>query len=253
LTGWTDFRRQLFDVAPNHLLWLFALAIVLAAFRWSPAWPLVAFSALLALTAFPFASLLDAAETSRHLVFFQAATDLTMFSIVFSAILQREALQQTMKRIPKFIWWVLLVIALAWLLRGPAVRSLSVLEGAHTIEDSSGEIRYSGKWTHGPYAEATNGTTSYSNAPGASATIWFRGTAITWTYAKAFNRGIASVKIDGVARPDVDLYSSTIVWQASTVFDGLSSGVHTLELTVSGRKDADAKDLYIDLDALTIR
>jgi hypothetical protein len=158
-----------------------------------------------------------------------------------------------MNRNQKAILWILLIVALVWLLRGPAVRSLSLLQGAHTIEDSSGEINYSGTWTHGPYADATNGTTSYSNAPGSSATIWFRGTGITWTYAKAFNRGIASVKIDGMSRPDVDLYSSTIVWQAKTTFDGLSSGVHTMELTVAGRKDADAKDLYIDLDAVAIR
>ncbi len=90
LTAWSGFRRYLFDIAPNHLLWLFAIAVVLSIFRWSPAWPLIAFSVLFALAAFPFASLLDGVETSRHLVVFQVATDLTIFSLVVSALLMIE-------------------------------------------------------------------------------------------------------------------------------------------------------------------
>lgn len=56
-----------------------------------PVWPVISLSALLAFSSFVFASLSDAAETFRHLVFFQAAMDLTIFSIALSILLAIEA------------------------------------------------------------------------------------------------------------------------------------------------------------------
>src|SRR5215470_11132775 len=52
-----------------------------------PVWPLIPFSTGLAVCSFLFASLLDGAETARHLVFFQAVTDLTIFEFLFSILL----------------------------------------------------------------------------------------------------------------------------------------------------------------------
>jgi hypothetical protein len=118
------------------------------------------------------------------------------------------------------------------------------------FEDTTKEIVYSGPWTHGSYSRASDGTTSYSNFPGATAHLDFVGTAVTWVYAKAPNRGLASISIDGVPRADVDLYSPAILWQASTTFGGLSPGNHSLQLMVSGRKDTSATDRYIDIDTL---
>jgi hypothetical protein len=78
----------------------------------------------------------------------------------------------------------------------------------------------------------------------------FEGTAVTYVYTKAWNRGIAEVKLDGISRGEIDLYSPKIVWQARTAFTGLTSGKHTFELIVAGRKEAAATDRYVDLDAL---
>lgn len=121
-----------------------------------------------------------------------------------------------------------------------------------TFDGISEEIDYDGSWTHGRYPQAVDGTESYSNAPAASAHLSFRGTAITWVYARAWNRGIGSVKIDGVPRGDIDLYSPKIIWQSRTTFGDLTPGKHTFELTVTGRKDAAATDRYIDIDALIV-
>jgi hypothetical protein len=93
---------------------------------------------------------------------------------------------------------------------------------------------------------------SYSNAPGAWASVSFEGNEITWVYTKAFNRGIAEVKLDGLARGDIDLYSPKIVWQARQTFKVLAPGKHTFEVTVSGKKDAAATDRYVDLDAFIV-
>jgi hypothetical protein len=122
-----------------------------------------------------------------------------------------------------------------------------------TFDGTSDEIEYSGAWIQGPYPQAVEGTLSYSNAPASSALLSFEGTEITWVYARAGNRGIASVKIDGVPRGDVDQYGPKIIWQSRTVFRDLAPGKHTFEVTVAGRKDAAATDRYIDIDALIIR
>jgi hypothetical protein len=121
-----------------------------------------------------------------------------------------------------------------------------------TFDDTSDEIEYTGAWTHASFTNAAGGTVSFASEPAAGARLEFRGTEITWVYTKAFNRGIASVKIDGVPREDIDLYSPTIVWQSRTTFGGLAAATHTFELTVTGRKDAPATGRFVDLDALVV-
>jgi hypothetical protein len=142
---------------------------------------------------------------------------------------------------------------LLWSYRDTVRVHLTLPKDGETVDDVNPAIVYSGQWTHALFRDAAKGTTSFSTAIGSSARVSFTGTSVTWVYARAFNRGIASVKIDGVPRGDVDLYSANIVWQASTMFKDLSPGAHTLELTVSGRKDKAAADRYIDLDAFVIR
>jgi hypothetical protein len=121
------------------------------------------------------------------------------------------------------------------------------------FDDISDDIAYTGEWSHASFAEAAGGTVSFSNSPGAAARLSFEGTQITWVYTKAFNRGIAEVKLDGISRGDVDLYSPKIVWQTRKTFDGLTPGKHTFEVIVTGRKDAAATDRHVDLDSLIVR
>jgi hypothetical protein len=98
LVAWSRFRRYLFTVAPLHPVWLFGLVILVSGCcvlspgvgDWLPVWPITLSSELLAVSSFLFASLSEAVETARHLVFFQAATDLTIFSIVLSILLGIE-------------------------------------------------------------------------------------------------------------------------------------------------------------------
>jgi hypothetical protein len=97
--AWSRFRHQLFVTAPFHLVYLFGLVIVISGLcilspriaNWLPLWPIMLFSALIAVSSFLFVSLSDAVETARHLIFFQAATDLTIFSIAVSVFLGIES------------------------------------------------------------------------------------------------------------------------------------------------------------------
>lgn len=122
-----------------------------------------------------------------------------------------------------------------------------------TFDDTSDEIEYSGSWSQASFTTAAGGTLSFSNDPASSARLSFKGTEITWVFARAWNRGIASVKIDGVPRGEFDLYSPKIVWQSHTTFGGLAPGDHVFELALTGRKNAAATDRYTDIDALVVR
>jgi hypothetical protein len=122
-----------------------------------------------------------------------------------------------------------------------------------TFDDASDDIQYTGFWTHGLFPDSAGGTVSFSNDPRSVARLSFEGSEITYVYTKAFNRGIAEITLDGIARGDVDLYSKNTVWQARMAFRNLTPGKHTFELTVAGRKQAAATDQYVDLDALIVR
>lgn len=95
LVAWSRFRAKLFTVAPLHLVYLFGLVVLSSTVcirrpkirAWLPLWPAALLSALLALSSFLFASLLDGVETPRHLVFFQASTDLVFVSIGLTLLL----------------------------------------------------------------------------------------------------------------------------------------------------------------------
>ena len=82
--------------------------------------------------------------------------------------------------------------------------------------------------------------------------LTFVGTAINWTYSKGPDRGIAVVRIDGKPRPDIDLYSPKVVPRVNTWYRDLSTGKHTFELIVTGKKAPKATDRSIDLDALSV-
>lgn len=98
LTEWSGFRQKLFSLAPDHPIWLFGCAILLCAGcllktgfgRRLPLWPMILVFSMVSISAFVFASLLDGIETSRHLVLFQTAMDLTLISLAFSALFAIE-------------------------------------------------------------------------------------------------------------------------------------------------------------------
>ncbi len=122
------------------------------------------------------------------------------------------------------------------------------------FDDTSDAVQFTGQWVHFPsFPQASGGTLSFSNDPTAVAQLSFRGAEITYVYTKAFNRGMAEVRVDGSSHGVIDLYSPRIQWQSSVTFRGLKPGLHTFELRATGRKQAAATDRYIDLDALIVR
>ena len=121
-------------------------------------------------------------------------------------------------------------------------------------DDLGLHIRYRSDWSHDlQFASAANHSLSYSDEPNASFQFAFRGSAVTWVYTKAANRGIAEAFVDGRSVGQVDLYSPRTVWQSRTVFGSLSAGKHLLEVKVLNRKNPLSSGTYVDLDELIVQ
>jgi len=120
-------------------------------------------------------------------------------------------------------------------------------------DDFDPRIRFFAHWSHDPqFAAAANHSLTYSDIPDAAFRFQFRGSAITWVYTKALNRGVAEVRVDGESRGTVDLYSPDTVWQARTVFDGLGTGAHVLEVRILDKKNPRSAGRYVDVDELIV-
>jgi hypothetical protein len=120
-------------------------------------------------------------------------------------------------------------------------------------DDTNWSITYAGNWVRGEFEQASDATLTYTNDSTAAARFSFEGTELRYWYTKAFNRGRADVLIDGVSKGVVDLYSTLIEWQSSSLFAGLQPGRHTAEIRATGRHDPASTDAYIDIDALEAR
>jgi len=124
-----------------------------------------------------------------------------------------------------------------------------------TWDDLDRRIEYTGAWIHDPqFTQPLAGTVTYSSVPGDSLRLSFTGSAITYIYTKALNRGIALVLIDGKEQARIDMYSPETIWRAETVFPVIRSraGGHTLEVRVLENKDPASSGTYVDLDGIVV-
>jgi beta-galactosidase GanA len=128
-----------------------------------------------------------------------------------------------------------------------------------TYDDANSAIAYTGDWTHANTSNAnfTNGdfdsTESFATGTGDTASVTFTGTAVQWIGPKDNNGGIADVSIDGKQVATVDTYAPSKEFQ-QVLFStsGLSSGSHTLTITVTGTEDASSSADTIVVDAINV-
>jgi len=132
------------------------------------------------------------------------------------------------------------------------------------LQDTDPNAHFSGAWTKSAEGFPWSGsgvsnqpelpvTAQETNSAGASVTLPFRGTAISWVGYTGPDGGIASVQIDGAAPTQVDTYSATAKYQP-VVFTagGLSDANHTLTITATGQKNSASGDTRIVVDAFDV-
>jgi hypothetical protein len=125
------------------------------------------------------------------------------------------------------------------------------LLGLH--EQTNADLQYKGAWTTLYTKDASGASLAYAGKSGASVTIRFTGLQLTWIAKTGPALGIADVKVDGVDRGSVDLYSAGAAWKVPVWTTGvLADGAHTVTISWTGTKNAAATGTRIDLDAVDI-
>jgi hypothetical protein len=120
-------------------------------------------------------------------------------------------------------------------------------------DDADSRIRLEAPWVHDlQFQDAYLHTLTYSDMPEASISLAFNGSAITYIYTRASNRGIAEVWVDGRIKGRVDLYAPDTVWKSRQRFEGLGPGGHVIEIRVTGQRNPRSTGSFVDLDALIV-
>jgi hypothetical protein len=120
------------------------------------------------------------------------------------------------------------------------------------IEQTDPSIVYTGMWYSNYESPNSGGSAALTNAKGATATLSFTGTGITWIGVLDPYSGIAQIYLDGTPNT-VDTYGPTTLYQ-QPLFDvhGLAPGTHTLSIQILHQRDGETDGSWIWIDAFDI-
>jgi hypothetical protein len=106
-----------------------------------------------------------------------------------------------------------------------------------TVQETSATIAYSGSWASARHAGYSGDRVKYARAAGATATLTFTGTKVTWIGPVGPTRGKARILVDGVAVKVVNLYAGTFRAQKALFSASFATaGEHTLTIKVLGTR-----------------
>ena len=141
---------------------------------------------------------------------------------------------------------------LLWASSALAVSTLSPAAVVH-YEQSNSRLLYAGSWTTASNTSASGKSFALANSSGASVTIRFIGTHLSWIAKKGPLYGEAKVTMDGKSLGLIDLYSASTEWQQKVWGTGtLAFGPHTVTIAWTGTKNSDATDTNIGVDAFDV-
>lgn len=113
---------------------------------------------------------------------------------------------------------------------------------------------WTGTWTARSAGSASGGTYRRAAAAGASVTVMFKGTIVSWIATKSDHAGKADVLLDGTRLATVDLYSATTKYKsAAWTKTGLSADTtHTLVIKALGTHRSGSGGAYVYVDAVDV-
>lgn len=118
----------------------------------------------------------------------------------------------------------------------------------HWISDKSASLVYTGSWKSASYWRYAGGAATYATAAGASVSLTFTGTGVTWYGPVGPTRGQAKVFIDGAYMATVNLYSGTFTAHKAVYSKtGMTADRHTIVIQVVGT----AGHPYVAIDELS--
>jgi len=113
-------------------------------------------------------------------------------------------------------------------------------------------IVYTGMWYPNYAYPNIGGSATLTNAKGATATLSFTGTGITWIGVLDPYSGLAQVYLDGTPNT-VDTYGQTTLYQQPLFsVHGLAPGTHTLSIQVLHQRDGETNGSWIWINAFNI-
>jgi Putative Ig domain len=122
------------------------------------------------------------------------------------------------------------------------------------IEETNSSIAYTGAWYFNGGSFNSGSSAVLALDAGASATVHFTGTGITWIGYSDEWSGIANVYVDGVLQNTADTYRSPAQNQAPEyTIAGLAPGSHTLKIEVTETHSSGSAASWIWVDAFRIQ
>lgn len=120
------------------------------------------------------------------------------------------------------------------------------------VEETDTSFVWAGQWEPEQNPGASGGTWKKSTITGAKVDITFTATGIAVFYPKLPGNGIASIKIDGVPYPDIEMYSQTPTLDKKVITTNLTNAKHVLTIAHTGKRNPAADSQYIIIDAVEL-
>ena len=119
----------------------------------------------------------------------------------------------------------------------------------HRYSEASTAITYRGTWRSASHRAYIGGAVRYATATGATASLTFTGTRVTWYGPVGPTRGQARISIDGKYVTTVNLFGSSFVARKAVFAKGwATAGKHTLAIEVVGSRGHP----YVAIDQLVV-
>ena len=137
--------------------------------------------------------------------------------------------------------------------QGAGARPAGWAPGRVRIEEADGRLAGAGGWSAGSAAGASGGTYRYASRPGASITVTFIGTSVSWIGPTGPSYGRAAVFLNGVRVATVSQYAhdfahQRVVWALS----GLPDRAHTLAVRATATKEDSSTGTALVVDGFDV-